>query len=126
MSKKKRPFRPSHTRKLRDRSAAFFAKYDNNVTRRAFINNYDKFIVFCRTFYDCKTKDECKNHIDDYVDYLKQKGLSPSTIHAYLSPVVLYHGMTLGDIEIPQKYSLQGTTQGRYLTGGVPPVRFSM
>ncbi|MGG5428171.1 hypothetical protein ACQZSN_07290 [Clostridioides difficile] len=26
----------------------------------------------------------------------------------------------------PVKYSLQGTTQGRYLTGGVPPVRFSM
>ena len=25
-----------------------------------------------------------------------------------------------------EKYSLQGTTQGRYLTGGVPPVRFSM
>ena len=25
-----------------------------------------------------------------------------------------------------QKYSLQGTTQGRYLAGGVPPVRFSM
>lgn len=24
------------------------------------------------------------------------------------------------------KYSLQGTTHGRYLTGGVPPVRFSM
>ena len=27
---------------------------------------------------------------------------------------------------ISLKYSLQGTTQGRYLTGGVPPVRFSM
>ena len=27
---------------------------------------------------------------------------------------------------IGSKYSLQGTTQGRYLTGGVPPVRFSM
>ena len=25
-----------------------------------------------------------------------------------------------------QKYSLQGTTQGNGLTGGVPPVRFSM
>lgn len=25
-----------------------------------------------------------------------------------------------------RKYSLQGTTQSRYLTGGVPPVRFSM
>ncbi len=30
------------------------------------------------------------------------------------------------DIEQAVKYSLQGTTQGRYLTGGVPPVRFSM
>ncbi len=29
-------------------------------------------------------------------------------------------------ITIDTKYSLQGTTQGRYLTGGVPPVRFSM
>lgn len=30
------------------------------------------------------------------------------------------------DILNNAKYSLQGTTQGRYLTGGVPPVRFSM
>ena len=32
------------------------------------------------------------------------------------------------DVEVykTSKYSLQGTTQGRYLTGGVPPVRFSM
>ena len=29
-------------------------------------------------------------------------------------------------IWMARKYSLQGTTQGRYLTGGVPPVRFSM
>lgn len=31
-----------------------------------------------------------------------------------------------GEIDTNAKYSLQGTTQGRYLTGGVPPVRFSM
>lgn len=30
------------------------------------------------------------------------------------------------DVSTYVKYSLQGTTQGRYLTGGVPPVRFSM
>ena len=30
------------------------------------------------------------------------------------------------DISPTVKYSLQGTTQGRYLTGGMPPVRFSM
>ena len=30
------------------------------------------------------------------------------------------------DICVEAKYSLQGTTQSRYLTGGVPPVRFSI
>ncbi len=30
------------------------------------------------------------------------------------------------DFCIQTKYSLQGTTQGNGLTGGVPPVRFSM
>ena len=29
-------------------------------------------------------------------------------------------------VSLAEKYSLQGTTQGRYLTGGVPPIRFSM
>ena len=31
-----------------------------------------------------------------------------------------------GNVSALPKYSLQGTTQGRYLTEGVPPVRFSM
>lgn len=35
-------------------------------------------------------------------------------------------GMVAAIILVAIKYSLQGTTQGRYLTGGVPPVRFSM
>ena len=35
-------------------------------------------------------------------------------------------GGKLRFVDVPAKYSLQGTTQGRYLTGGVPPVRFSM
>jgi len=38
----------------------------------------------------------------------------------------LYELLKNPDIETYAKYSLQGTTQGRYLTGGVPPVRFSM
>ena len=36
-----------------------------------------------------------------------------------------YHSMRANASRVI-KYSLQGTTQGRYLTGGVPPVRFSM
>ena len=33
---------------------------------------------------------------------------------------------TQSNISISVKYSLQGTTQGNGLTGGLPPVRFSM
>ena len=40
--------------------------------------------------------------------------------------VVYYTEETKELFLIEAKYSLQGTTQGRYLTGGVPPVRFSM
>ena len=34
--------------------------------------------------------------------------------------------MRFGELKKMLKCSLQGTTQSRYLTGGVPPVRFSM
>jgi len=39
---------------------------------------------------------------------------------------ILFDKLTYDDCYTLLKYSLQGTTQGRYLTGGVPPVRFSM
>ena len=38
--------------------------------------------------------------------------------------IMMFFFNNIADISV--KYSLQGTTQGRYLTGGVPPVRFSM
>ena len=41
--------------------------------------------------------------------------------HWYIASVIIGAVILTG-----AKYSLQGTTQGRYLTGGVPPVRFSM
>ena len=37
-----------------------------------------------------------------------------------------FTGVVRADATTDTKYSLQGTTQSRYLTGGVPPVRFSM
>lgn len=40
--------------------------------------------------------------------------------------LILNTAEEMGYLDQSVKYSLQGTTQGRYLTGGVPPVRFSM
>ena len=39
------------------------------------------------------------------------------------APTIRHHK---GMFYMITKYSLQGTTQSRYLTGGVPPVRFSI
>ena len=49
-------------------------------------------------------------------------GLAKSTV--VFSEMILF--MLRREFKREGKYSLQGTTQGRYLTGGVPPVRFSM
>ena len=71
--------------------------------------------------YLCGIREE----IDEYcawhpeatlADYCARFGTPDEIAVSFLSE------MTYSEI----KYSLQGTTQGRYLTGGVPPVRFSM
>lgn len=54
----------------------------------------------------------------------KKKRISPWDYVCFLLfPVVI---SLVFVFKLDLKYSLQGTTQGRYLTGGVPPVRFSM
>ena len=49
--------------------------------------------------------------------------LVQNDVEAYAKTISYISG---DDFDESIKYSLQGTTQGRYLTGGVPPIRFSM
>ena len=62
MSKKKSK-KMTITKKLCEESRPFFSKYENNVTRSAFVKNYRKFIEFCRSEHNCKTTEECKNQL---------------------------------------------------------------
>ena len=99
-----RPRKKTIMRQLLDDARIFLnSKYQNDVTKRAFVKNYKKFIDYCRNFHDSKTKEDCKKHIQSYADHLISKGYSASTIHSYLSPVVLYHGMSLSDIKKPKR-----------------------
>lgn len=93
------------TKQLCEESRPFFSEYENNVTRSAFVRNYRRFIEFCRAEYDCRTTAECKEHIDDYVRFLVEKELTANTIHTYLSPVALFYGIPLSDIEKPKRCS---------------------
>ena len=103
--KKKKHHKKSISRKLRDESNIFFSRYENNVTRSSFIRNYAKFIEYCRKEHNCKTKEECKEQIFKYIDYLKEKGYTASTIHAYLAPVGLYHGVNLSEMNLPKRHN---------------------
>ena len=59
-----------------------------------------------------------KNLDDEDMIFIKRFLLASGS----LKEVAKLYGVTYPTV----KYSLQGTTQGRYLTGGVPLVRFSM
>ena len=74
---------------------------------------YQKFLLFCK-------KQGMSLEISDTSEEVKEKALvfGKETGRKELEG--------LRELYIEAKYSLQGTTQGRYLTGGVPPVRFSM
>lgn len=72
-----------------------------------------------------------KRDVDIVVVTTYKKDDKPSVIleelHATLLENDKYSTASIdGQVVTIVKYSLQGTTQGRYLTGGVPPVRFSM
>ncbi|MEE0751475.1 hypothetical protein [Frisingicoccus sp.] len=60
-------------------------------------------------------------------DFIKKHGMLCVLIGCITFGIMLFYSIS-DNIYILYvgKYSLQGTTQGRYLTGGVPPVRFSM
>ena len=63
-----------------------------------------------------------------YIDYFisKDKKHWEHTGILYVLACVGTFAISMVFVSPGVKYSLQGTTQGRYLTGGVPPVRFSM
>ena len=109
MSKKKKHYKQSISGKLRNDAEKHFKQYENNVTRAAYIKNYDKFVKFCREQYDCKTKKECAEHIEDYIEYLKEKDHTASTIHTYMAPVGLYHGIPLNVMNLTKRYAAENT-----------------
>ena len=83
---------------------------------------------------------ELKGNIKDYTlnRFIEEVGVYKTSMVRYLKNIninkfsyfknVMYEEYMHAEVDMKKmkKYSLQGTTQGRYLTGGIPPVRFSM
>ena len=67
------------------------------------------------------------NDIRAYIaDYENESNAGKVTLDNIRRNISSFFAWLEDENYIVKKYSLQGTTQSRYLTGGVPPVRFSM
>lgn len=86
------------------------------MTRQAYIKNYRKYIYFCREQYACKTKGDCAAHIADYAAHLQAQGYTASTVHTYLAPVAVYHGVNLAEVDKPKRKT-SAYTRGRSYNG---------
>ncbi len=78
-------------------------RQQNDVTRKAYIRNTKKYIYFCRENFNCRSFEECKNYIQDYADYLKMQGYTPSTIHTYIAAVCAAFDVKMDTIDKPKR-----------------------
>ena len=84
----------------------------HNLSRKHYIRNTKKFVVFCREHYDCRNFESCREHIQDYSDYLQSQGYSPSTIHSYIAAVCSTFNLPMDEIKKPIRKTSE-FTRGR-------------
>ena len=63
------------------------AKYQHDVTRKMYTRQFKLYIKFCREYFDCRTFDSCKEHIQENSNCLQTQNYTASTIHTYLASI---------------------------------------
>lgn len=104
------------SRKLYEDARDFFKRYENNKTRQIYTFAYRKFIDYCRQEHKAKTKEDCECHIEEYIDFLKNKGVAASTIHSYLASICVYHNISMHKFDKPRRYTSE-YRRGRVYNG---------
>ena len=88
---------PSKTPKITERS------------KRQYLDRGIKFGMWCKATYGCRHFDDCREHIQDYADYLTKEGYSASTIHTYLAGVCRIWEIDMDMIQKPVRHVAQNT-----------------
>ena len=68
-----------------------------------------KFAEYCKSTYRCKTLEECKEHIQDYSNYLIASGKTASTTHTYLAGICCVLDVPLENINKPIRVVAENT-----------------
>ena len=78
-------------------------------SERQYKDHAIKFGLWCKENYKCRHFDDCKPHIQDYADFLIEKGYSASTIHTYLAAVCRVWNVAMDTIQKPVRHVAQNT-----------------
>lgn len=78
-------------------------------SERQYKDHAIKFGNWCKENYHCRHFDDCKPHIQDYADFLIEKGYSASTIHTYLAGVCRVWDVDMDTIQKPVRHVAQNT-----------------
>ena len=101
---KKRIRKLTITQQIMQTATEKLAKYQNDVTRKTYTRQFKLYVRFCRENYNCRNFEECKEHIQDYSDYLQMENYTASTIHTYLATVCVVFETNLGIIKKPTRH----------------------
>ena len=87
-------------------------KYQHDVTRKTYLRQAKQYIKFCREHFDSRNFDSCKEHIQDYSNYLQTQNYTASTIHTYLAAACSVFEISLETIQKPTRH-VADQTRGR-------------
>lgn len=110
MAKKQR--RLSVTQQIMIEVKESLNRYQHDLTRQQYTRNMKYFVQYCRTVHDCRTLDECKAHIDEYINTLINNGMSACTIHTYAAAISATLKIPLNSIQKPRRVIAE-FTRGR-------------
>lgn len=85
---------------------------EHDLSRKQYIRDAKRFVKFCRERFDSRTLEECRQHIQDYSNYLQSNGYAPSTVHTYLAAVCSVFDISLSNIQKPIRH-VSDYTRGR-------------
>lgn len=108
----KKPRKLSVTQQIMQEVKVSLNRYNHDLTRKQYIRNAKYFIQYCRSEHNCRTLDECRQYIDEYINFLINKGLSASTIHTYAAAISATLRIPLNTIKKPKRI-ISEFTRGR-------------
>ena len=77
----------------------------HDSTRIQYLRHTKAFVRYCREAHDSRSLSECLPYVQEYCDYLVEKGYTPPTVHTYIAAVCKALEIDLATINKPVRHT---------------------